>query len=104
MSRKKFKNVYFTIGVKNRLPLEIPFLIIRSLEYMEIEKDYLQVFKLEVLDENLLAIEHSQEEPKWSMTYYMDAGEVTYSKDLTGVKLYMVIEEERATLMLAEEY
>ena len=96
---------YFTKRVKEELPIEVSFAMIKAMENIEVtDLDYLQIFKLEVLDKNILVINHSQEQPEYKFTYYITSEKEIYDRDLNGTKLYMIIENEYTTLMLAEEY
>ena len=103
MSNDSIK-IYFTKRVMDEIGAPIAFTIIKGVEMMNIKRDYLQIFKLDVIGNSLIVIEHSQEQPQWNTVYYMDTEGIEVKEDISGMKLYMIIEDTYATLMLAEEY
>ena len=65
-----------------------------------IEVDYLQVFKLRKISDEII-IEHTQEEPEYKASHrfklgYLDLGEVN--------KVYVIDSGEYSTMLLPEEY
>lgn len=95
-------NTYITIGVKEKIPLDIVLNIIESVDNISLDvRDYLQVFIIKSLEEGLIVLDHSQEVPEFHRTYYLTG--FNFKIELNE-KLYMVIEEDYRTLMLVEEY
>ena len=63
--------------------------------------DYLQVFNIRIIDKVLgvVEIEHTQEVPEYRNTSIIKSKGVR-----TNLKVYVIIESEYATMMLASEY
>lgn len=97
-------NRYITRGIQDmnqKNPLT--FLMLWDLyDSMEIaEKDYLQVFvlRMEVTMKGIVQIiEHSQEVPAYSKTYRY------YTERPVEGKVYIIIEDDHSTMLLADEY
>jgi len=93
------KDRYLTRGVSNEIPFEIQLLLWSMIGEVKVKKDYLQVFEIETINDNLLKIEHRQEVPK-------------YKKDIvvrnvginSKVKIFVIDDGEYSTMMLSEEY
>lgn len=93
------KDRYLTRGVSNEIPFEIQLLLWSMIGEIKVKKDYLQVFEIESVNNNLLNIEHSQEVPK-------------YKKEITvrnvginsKVKIFVIDDGKYSTMMLSEEY
>lgn len=64
---------------------------------LDIEKDYLQVFQLSVID-GKQSVVHIQEEPDYEKNYVLDIG------TNVNAKVYVIDDETYCTMLLAEEY
>lgn len=96
---------YITSGVNANLPIEIQILIWKCIDDLvesETKADYLQVFKFNYEPNGTLIMEHSQEMPKYSKKYSLEAKE-EYNF-LGGVKVYGICDITHSTLLLAQEY
>ena len=65
------------------------------------EKDYLQVFELRTkisMKGIVQEIEHTQEEPQYSKTYQY------YTDTPVEAKIYIIVEDDYSTMLLANEY
>lgn len=98
------KLYYLTTGVQ-KLPselVEVMLELIEKLDELDIKKDYLQIFKLDVKGDTVHII-HTQEVPK-----YKRVEKIQFErpfKDIKGkYKIFVIDDGEFATIMLAEEY
>lgn len=67
-----------------------------------IEQDYLQVFKLSVIEKEgkqVQKIIHLQEEPEYIMEYFLD-----YVGPGVETKVFVIDDEDHSTMLLASEY
>ena len=64
-----------------------------------VKKDYLQVFEIEPIKDNLLRIEHGQEVPKYKKEIIVSNVGIN-----SKVKLFVIDAGEYSTMMLSEEY
>lgn len=91
---------YITKGVKYNIPDSIINFIFKMVDKIEkIYLDYLQIFTIQRTPNMGVLIEHKQEQPKFESFYFLLNDEINFEG-----KLYMIIENEYRTLMLAEEY
>ncbi len=95
---------YVTRGVNAEIPLGVQLALWKAIdELRNTEKvlDYLQVFKIEVLDNvvPLVKITHSQEVPEYKKEYVTE--NVGLKRD---VKVYVIDDTTHSTMLLAEEY
>lgn len=92
---------YATRGVVAVIPPYIQLMLWHMTETLEIEQDYLQVFKLseEFVDGvKKQKIVHSQEVPPYSC-------EVTFdSEETVNAKVFIIDDKTHSTMLLAEEY
>ena len=88
---------YITNGVKNNISIFLQQAIWDALDRVD-KLDYLQIFNLKRYD-NLTIIEHHQEHPKFSQVIYVP--NFTVSNEM---KVYIVIDDTIATMMLVDEY
>ena len=85
------KERYLTRGVSKEIPFEVQLQLWSMIDEITVKKDYLQVFEIEPIKDNLLKIEHRQEVPK-------------YKKEIIVRKLFVIDEGDYSTMMLSEEY
>lgn len=91
---------YITRGVKYNIPDSIVNFIFKMVDKIDKEDlDYLQIFTIQRTPKMGVLIEHKQEQPKVEKFYFLLNDEINFEG-----KLYMIIENEYRTLMLAEEY
>ena len=95
---EKSKDRYLTIGVDEKIPIDIQIFMWEAVDNMPEPKDYLQVFNLTVQN-GLQVIRHTSEKPKYEMTYIL----TTLTKVVTA-KVYIIDDGDHCTMLLAEEY
>ena len=98
------ENKFITIGVKENISLDIQLFMWNEIEKRINSKeqvDYLQIFNLTIIDEvlGIVEIEHTQEVPE-----YRNISIIKSKGVRTNLKVYVIIESEYATMMLASEY
>ena len=89
---------YLTRGVDAEIPLDIQAFLWNAIDNMPENRDYLQVFKLSVVN-GLQVIHHTSEQPEFDMTYIL-----TETDNPVTAKIYVIDSVEYATMLLAEEY
>ena len=89
---------YITRGINENIHPILQSAMFDALDRVDKELDYLQIFNLKSY-EDLTIIEHHQEQPKFNQAIYVPNFIVT-----NETKAYIVIEDNYATMMLAEEY
>lgn len=99
-----FKNKFVTIGIQSEVPTELVHLIFEEIDKLVKsgkEVDYLQVFDIKVIEPKigLIEITHSQEVPEYEVSIFVDG--VNLVEDL---KIFVMDENDNATMMLAWEY
>ena len=97
------ENKFITIGVKENISLDIQLFMWNEIEKRINSKeqvDYLQIFNLTIIDEvlGIVEIEHTQEIPEYRNISIKSKGV------RINLKIYVIIESEYATMMLASEY
>lgn len=96
--KPKFNNPrYCTKGISENVPIELQMILWSQIDLLEIEKDYLQVFKLTVEDGKQV-IEHHQEFPE-----YRKVSRFSSENPIT-TKIFVIDDETHSTMLLAEEY
>ncbi len=95
---------YLTKGVNEQIPLALQIALwakIEELRNVDIEMDYLQVFKLEMITNpiSLLKVTHSQEQPLYKKEYVVENMEI--EENLT---VFVIDDVEHVTMLLASEY
>ena len=95
---EKSKDRYLTIGVDEKIPIDIQIFMWEAVDNMPEPKDYLQVFNLTVQN-GLQVIRHTSEKPKYEMTYIL----TSLTKAVTA-KVYIIDDGNHCTMLLAEEY
>ncbi|MEW8962991.1 DUF960 family protein [Paraclostridium dentum] len=98
------ENKFITIGVKENISLDIQLFMWNEIEKRINSKeqvDYLQIFNLTIIDEvlGIVEIEHTQEVPE-----YRNISIIKSKGVRINLKVYVIIESEYATMMLASEY
>ena len=96
---EKSKDRYLTIGVDEKIPIDIQIFMWEAVDNMPEPKDYLQVFNLTVQN-GLQVIRHTSEKPKYEMTYILTS---LLTKAVTA-KVYIIDDGDHCTMLLAEEY
>ena len=89
---------YMTIGVNENIHPILQSYMWSMIERIDIHKDYLQIFRL-TPNNNKVIIEHEQEQPKYKNS--ITVNDVTLERDL---KVYVILENDYATMMLSKEY
>jgi len=94
-----FKNQRFiTKGVGSEIPLLLQMYIWALIDTMEIQKDYLQVFRL-YEEKGRQIIEHTQEQPEYKRVFTVKSK----IKPITA-KVFVIDDETHTTMLLASEY
>lgn len=93
-------NRYVTKGVNEKLDLSLQLLLWSLIDDLNVEKDYLQVFKLNKVGD-IINIEHSQEVPEYKSYIRISSRDLEFQGE---VKLYAIDSIEYSTLLIAEEY
>lgn len=93
------KDRYLTKDVSKKIPLEIQVLLWSMISEIKIKKDYLQVFEIEPIKNNLLKIEHRQEVPKYKKEVVVVNTGINFK-----VKIFVIDDGEYSTMMLSDEY
>lgn len=92
---------FLTPGVQIEIPLALQFALWQLIDTMPVEKDCLQVFRLERVmrnDRSIQKISHSQEIPPYKKEYLL-----ALDKPLT-LKIFVIDDGEHSTMMLCDEY
>lgn len=95
----KKQNRYITREVLDGVPIEISLLLYNLIDEIKIEKDYLQIFDLNPIDEDIIEIIHKQEVPKYENRIY-----ICNEKIKEKAKLYAIDSRDYSTLMFSYEY
>lgn len=95
----KKENRYMTRKIVEEIPLEINILLWNLIDELHIEKDYLQIFELNPIEEGVLEIIHKQEVPMYESIIYICNKEIKERK-----KIYIIDEKIHSTMLLSEEY
>ena len=90
---------YITRGIQCEVPLILQLFMWSMIERIDVHRDYLQIFRLKPTENNKVIIEHEQEQPKYESKVIVD--KVALERN---IKVYIVIENEYMTMMLADEY
>lgn len=88
---------YLTKGVNQSISLELQIFMWSCIDNLKVEKDYLQVFNLSVVN-GIQRVEHKQEVPKYKNTY-----SVLVSNPVDA-KIFVIDDGDYSTMLLAEEY
>ena len=95
---------YMTIGIKEQIGIDIQLFMWNEIEKrinLKKELDYLQVFNISIIDKDkgIVKIEHTQEIPEYKKTSIIKGKEVK-----NNLKVFIILEAEYATMLLASEY
>ena len=95
---------YMTIGIKEQIGIDIQLFMWNEIEERinaEKQIDYLQVFNISIIDKDkgIVKIEHTQEIPEYKKTSIIKSKEVR-----NNLKVFVILEAEYATMLLASEY
>jgi len=101
MMKRKFKGArYVTRGINGSVTYELQLLLWDLIDQLDVEQDYLQVFKLED-KRGEVKLTHRQEEPDYRKDYILKAKEFSIEMDN---KIFVIDDGEYATMMFASEY
>ena len=93
-----FQNKRFlTRGVQAELPVELQLFLWNCIDQLPEERDYFQVFKLDVCN-GKQHIHHFSEQPEYSKEYTIDLA------NPVNQKVYVIDDIDHSTMLLAEEY
>ncbi len=88
---------YITSGVAEKIPLPTQILLWKLIDDLPVEKDYLQIFKLDV-ENGIQKIIHIQEEPAYEKEYVLS------TENPVVCKIYAIDDKTHSTMLLSEEY
>jgi len=101
MMKRKFKGArYVTRGINGSVTYELQLLLWDLIDQLDVEQDYLQIFKLED-KRGEVKLTHRQEEPDYRKDYILKAKEFSIEMDN---KIFVIDDGEYATMMFASEY
>lgn len=93
---------YVTKGVSETIPTYLQNILWYIIETVDVqEKDCLQVFKLEEINDNgktKQKITHVQEQPAYRMEHIITV------KEAINAKIYVIEDGDHSTMLLPEEY
>ena len=95
----KKEHRYMTRNIVEEIPVEINILLWNLIDELNIEKDYLQIFKLNPIGEGIVEIVHKQEVPEYEASIYIYNEVIKENK-----KIYAIDSMEYSTLMFSDEY
>ena len=95
---------YMTIGINEQIGIDIQLFMWNEIEKrinLKKELDYLQVFNISIIDKDkgIVKIEHTQEIPEYKKTSIIKSKEIR-----NNLKVFVILESEYATMLLASEY
>ena len=95
---------YMTIGIKEEIGIDIQLFMWNEIEKrinLKKKLDYLQVFNISIIDKDkgIVKIEHTQEIPEYKKTSIIKSKEIR-----NNLKVFVILEAEYATMLLASEY
>lgn len=91
-----FNNRYITKGVQSKIPAVLQLFMYDRISVVP-KKDYLQIFRLSVLNGKQKII-HEQEQPEFKREYLLSIPEPITAK------VYVIDDGDHCTMLLAEEY
>ena len=93
-----FQNKRFlTRGVQAEIPIELQLFLWNCIDQLPQERDYFQVFKLDVAN-GKHHIHNISEQPEYSQDYMIDIA------NPVNQKVYVIDDIDHSTMLLAEEY
>lgn len=96
---------YVTKGIAERVPPELAaalWLFIDTQRSLRVKLDYLQVFKLEKISEEVLVIRHEQENPARINVHYM--GYKAEYADILKETIFVIDDGDHSTMLFGYEY
>jgi site-specific DNA-adenine methylase len=102
-------NRYVTKGIAEQLPNSLVIKLWSILDDFlksDINKDYLQVFKVKI-DQQHIEINHFQEEPSYTKKHLLkiEGSKEASTKPIEReIKIYIIDDVTHSTMLLAEEY
>ena len=90
-------NRYLTCGIDSKIPLDLQLFMWECVDQLPPERDYLQIFDLEIVG-SMQSITHRSEEPEYRKVYLLSS-----DKPITE-KLYIIDDGDHCTMLLASEY
>lgn len=90
--------IHLTRNVIETTPMQVISIILKAVNNIDVQRDYLQIFKLEKQD-SFTVLYHEQEVPEFKQMIYIS--EVTIENNM---KLYLIFEADYGVLMISEEY
>ena len=84
-------------GVQAEIPIELQLFLWNCIDQLPEERDYFQVFKLDVFN-GKQHIHHFSEQPEYSQDYMIDIA------NPVNQKVYVIDDTDHSTMLLAEEY
>ena len=94
------ENRYITRGINEKIDLQLQILLWSLVDDLKVEKDYLQVFKLNRVG-NFINIEHIQEVPEYKSFIKVNAKDLEFNEE---IKIYVIDSGVYSTMLLPEEY
>lgn len=94
------ENRYITRGVNEKIDLSLQILLWNLVDDLQVEKDYLQVFKLSRTGE-VINIEHIQEVLEYKSFIKVNAKDLEFKEEM---KIYVIDSGIYSTMLLSEEY
>ena len=94
------ENRYITRGINEKIDLQLQILLWSLVDDLQIEKDYLQVFKLSRVGD-IINIEHTQEVPEYKLFIKVNAEDLEFKEE---IKIYVIDSGAYSTMLLSEEY
>lgn len=94
------ENRYITRGINEKIDLQLQILLWSLVDDLQIEKDYLQVFKLSRVGD-VINIEHTQEVPEYKSSIKVNAKDLEFKEE---IKIYVIDSGVYSTMLLLEEY
>lgn len=96
------KSRYMTRGFAVTIPLRVQYALWNMINDIpeKVEKDYLQVFRLQVTEDGITVTQH-QEVPEYRKTIKLKRVDSAHFEDC---KVFIIDDGARVTAMLAEEY
>ena len=88
---------FLTRGVQAEIPMELQLFLWNCIDQLPEERDYFQVFKLDVCN-GKQHIHHFSEQPEYSKEYTIDLA------NPVNQKVYVIDDIDHSTMLLAEEY
>ena len=92
---------YLTKGVDSTISLALQIFLWELIDNLTEPRDYLQIFELSYTESGFQKIVHKQEQPEYIAEYVII--EELFPKAVNA-KIYVIDDEDHATMLLDEEY